>query len=82
MVVVDEAYPSKTCCECGCLKRDLGGSNVFRGDEVGSVTVGAKNLFFFFFFFKNFKVLRLCIVGMNGDHMKASIVFFASWKNL
>ena len=58
---MNEAYTSKTCSECGYLKRNLGGSKVYHCDECGSVmdrdVNGAKNIFL-----KNFKALELSII--------------------
>ena len=60
VVVVNQAYTSKTCSECGYVKHNLGGSKVFDCDECGGVMYrdvnGAKNIFL-----KNFEALRLSL---------------------
>jgi len=46
---IDEAYTSKTCTTCGCLKTDLGKARIYKCDfcnlEIDRDNGGARNIF-------------------------------------
>ena len=47
--IVNEAYTSKTCTKCGCIKENLGSNKIYKCDHCGCVMkrdfVGARNIF-------------------------------------